>query len=99
MRQLRVQCPDCGGVDVAADDVRVDEHSLGRMGFSFHCPSCLDVVAKSCDTQVGRLLLLNGARADSAAVARLDAFRPDHVTRLRTLLDAPDWFDQLRKVS
>jgi hypothetical protein len=97
MRQLRVHCPDCGGIDVPADDVRVHQHDPGRVSFSFHCPACLDVVAKHCDHQVGRLLLLNGAHADEAAVAALDAFRPDDVTRLRALLDEPDWFDRLRR--
>ncbi|MGB3440542.1 MAG: hypothetical protein WBA97_17480 [Actinophytocola sp.] len=83
-------------MDVSADDVRLDQHSPGWMRFSFHCPSCLDVVAKGCDTQVGRLLLLNGAHADHSSVAALDTFGHEHITRLRALLDEPDWFDQLR---
>ena len=99
MRQVRVHCPECGGVEVPAGDVRVDQHSSGQTRFSFHCPSCLAVVTKSCDTQVGRLLLLNGASADDAVVTDLDAFRPDHVTRLRVLLDDPGWFDRLREAS
>jgi hypothetical protein len=81
-------------VDVSSDDVRVSQNTSGRMGFSFHCPRCLEVVSKGCDTQVGRLLLLRGARADQAVVAELDAFRPDHITRLRAMLDEPDWFDR-----
>lgn len=99
MRQLRVQCPECGGADVPANDVCVHHDAPGRMGFSFHCPTCLDVVTTSCDTRVGRLLLLSGARPENAAVADLDAFRPSHVTRLRALLDEPGWFDQLRDAS
>lgn len=99
MRELRVRCPDCGELDVSAGEVVVSQKSPGQLSYSFRCPRCEHVAEKDCDSRVGRLLLLGGARGDGAMVAGLAGFGPQHVTELRTLLDKPDWQHHLRRAS
>ena len=99
MRELRVQCPDCGELDVSANEVLVNQTGPGVLTYAFRCPQCRQVAKKKCDSQSGRLLLLGGAQADRATVAGLAAFRPEHVTQLRELLDRPDWFEEFRQAS
>jgi hypothetical protein len=77
--------------------VYVNQENPNRMTFSFPCPRCVVTVTRECDEQVGRLLLMSGAHATRSTVAGLDAFRPDHITQLRALLDEPDWFDRLKR--
>jgi hypothetical protein len=99
VRELRVQCPDCGELDVPANEVLINQNGPGTLTYAFRCPQCRQVVKKRCDSQSGRLLLLGGAQADRATVDRLAAFRPDHVTQLRELLDKPDWFEDFLRAS
>jgi isopentenyl diphosphate isomerase/L-lactate dehydrogenase-like FMN-dependent dehydrogenase len=99
VRALRLRCPACGELDVPADEVVVTRHGPANLSYAFSCPRCLAMADKDCDTRVGRLLLLSGARSDQDVAAGLAAFGPDHVAKLRARLEQPDWFEQFRAAS
>lgn len=65
MTTIRTVCtsPDCGSVDVSADEVDVD---IEEHRYRFTCPSCLSIIEKPTDPKIEALLITAGCRVSSA---------------------------------
>ena len=103
MTTIKATCPDCGEVDLTADDIllRIGAHaSVNTYGFS--CPKCQDFVEKHADERVIRLLLSGGVMPTLVHVPA-EVLEPrqgppinyDDILSFHEILKAEDWFDQL----
>jgi hypothetical protein len=94
-------------VELTPDDIelRVCTHAPASF-YQFTCPLCSDEIQKPADDRVVQLLISGGV---SATVWELPeevreihpgpAFSFDDVLDFHLLLEQPDWFDSLLKVS
>lgn len=112
MTRIRTVCPDCGEVEVDAQDMSLHlmRDTKGDLTdaswFGFDCPGCDTLVRKPVDARIAGLLISGGVpvrdQADAALVAHPEnppvgpAFTPDDLIDLHLLLDRTDWFDRLR---
>lgn len=75
MTRIRATCPDCGEVDLAANDVvlRV-EADVGdtATSYRFDCPDCDVTVVKPADHRVSRLLAAGGVSVEHVGMATLE---------------------------
>lgn len=62
MARVRASCPDCGDVELSADQVQVRVCAEDGAGsYAFRCPSCRLAAAKPADARVVQLLVSWGA--------------------------------------
>lgn len=104
---IRATCPTCGEVELTPDDIelRVCTHAPASF-YQFVCPLCGDEVQKPADDRVVQLLISGGVSAtvwelpdEVQEMHRGPAFTADDLLDFHLLLEQPDWFDRLRRVS
>ena len=107
MTTIRATCPTCGEVELTPDDIelRVCTHAPASY-YQFCCPLCSEDIQKPADDRVVQLLISGGV---SATVWELPeevreshagpAFTFDDLLDFHLMLQQPDWFDSLKKVS
>ena len=103
MTTIKATCPDCGEVDLTADDILLrigPSKAVNTYGFS--CPDCGDFVQKTADDRVVRLLLSGGVvpvpvhvPAEALESREGPAINHDDLLDFHQLLKSDDWFDQL----
>jgi predicted RNA-binding Zn-ribbon protein involved in translation (DUF1610 family) len=100
---IKATCPDCGEVDLTADDILLrigPSKAVNTYGFS--CPDCGDFVQKTADDRVVRLLLSGGVvpvpvhvPAEALESREGPVINHDDLLDFHQLLKSDDWFDQL----
>ncbi len=61
MTTIKATCPDCGEVELTADDVTLSVCPNAPMAnYSFTCPSCARLVRKDADDHIVSLLMSGG---------------------------------------
>ena len=103
MTTIKATCPDCGEVDLTADDILLrigPSKAVNTYGFS--CPDCGDFVQKAADERVVRLLLSGGVvpvpmhvPAEALEIHDGPVITHDDLLDFHVLLKADDWFEQL----
>lgn len=66
MTRIRATCPDCGEVDITAEDIELfiaGELEGGK--YCFECPNCINQVSKPADSRIIQLLISGGVRASA----------------------------------
>lgn len=107
MTTIKATCPRCGEVELTPDDIQLRVCTYSPASFYlFQCPVCHEVVQKAADDRVVQLLISGGV---SATVWELPGelrerrdgppLTLDDLLDLHLLLEQPDWFDRLSKVS
>ena len=104
---IRATCPTCGEVELTPDDIelRVCTHAPASY-YQFVCPLCSEEVQKPADDRVVQLLISGGVPATVWELPQEvreshegPAFTPDDMLDFHLLLEQPDWFQSLLKVS
>jgi hypothetical protein len=100
---IKATCPDCGEVDLTADDILLrigPSKAVNTYGFS--CPDCSEFVQKAADDRVVRLLLSGGVvpvpvhvPAEALENHEGPLINHDDLLDFHVLLEGDDWFDQL----
>jgi hypothetical protein len=103
MTTIKATCPDCGEVDLTADDIllRIGAGE-GSNTYGFSCPRCAEFVEKPADERVIRLLLSGGVMPMLVHVPA-EALEPrsgppinhDDLLSFHELLQDEDWFSYL----
>jgi hypothetical protein len=103
---IRATCPTCGEVELTPDDIelRVCTHAPASY-YEFACPLCADQVRKPADDRIVQLLISGGVSAtvwelpDELRDQSGPALTLDDLLDFHLLLQEPDWFDRLLRVS
>jgi len=107
MTTIKATCPDCGEVDLTADDILLRiATGQGSNTYGFSCPSCSEFVEKPADERVIRLLLSGGVMPMLVHVPA-EALEPrsgppinhDDLLEFHELMQSDDWFTQLAAAS
>ena len=107
MTTIRATCPTCGEVELTPDDIelRVCTHAPASY-YVFGCPLCHDPIQKPADDRVIQLLISGGVRAlvwelPSEVLENHEgpALTHDDLLDFHLLLEKPDWFEQLFRVT
>ena len=103
MTTIKATCPDCGEVDLTADDILLrigPSKAVNTYGFS--CPDCGEFVQKAADDRVVRLLLSGGVvpvpvhvPAEALEIHGGPVITHDDLLDFHVLLKSDDWFEQL----
>lgn len=100
MTTIKATCPDCGEVDLTAEDILL---RIGAMRdantYGFSCPSCGCFVEKPADERVVRLLLSGGVIPMLVHVPA-EALEPhagppinhDDLLEFHELMQSDDWY-------
>ncbi len=107
MGTIRASCSDCGDVELTSADVTVRVCSANSAGsYSFACPTCGRIVAKSAEPRVVELLVTSGVRLvtwhlpEELTEPRAgDPIDHDDLLDFHGLLQRDDWIDTLRKMT
>jgi hypothetical protein len=103
MTTIKATCPDCGEVDLTADDILLRiATGEGSNTYGFSCPSCSEFVEKPADERVIRLLLSGGVMPMLVHVPA-EALEPrsgppinhNDLLEFHELLEGDEWFTQL----
>jgi predicted RNA-binding Zn-ribbon protein involved in translation (DUF1610 family) len=103
MTTIKATCPDCGEVDLTAEDI------LLRIGaardsntYGFSCPSCGCFIEKPADERVVRLLLSGGVMpvlvhvpAEALETHVGPAIDHDDLLEFHELMQTDDWYESL----
>jgi hypothetical protein len=103
MTTIKATCPDCGEVDLTAEDI------LLRIGaardsntYGFACPGCACFIEKPADERVVRLLLSGGVLpvlvhvpAEALETHVGPAINHDDLLEFHELMQTTDWYDSL----
>lgn len=66
---IKATCPDCGDIELAPDDIRVElAPTAGWSAYIFTCPQCAVDVRKDADDEVVGLLRSAGVQIDEVLV-------------------------------
>ncbi len=104
MTTIKATCPDCGEVDLTADDIllRIGSATASNTTYGFSCPGCQEFVEKPADERVVRLLLSGGVMpmlvhvpAEALETKQGPAIDYDDILAFHELLEQDDWFDDL----
>ena len=103
MTTIKATCPNCGEVDLTADDILLRIGSVKTSNtYGFSCPACAEFVEKPADERIVRLLLSGGVMptvthvpAEAMEVKQGPAFNYDDLLNFHELLEQDDWFDDL----
>ena len=103
MTTIKATCPDCGEVDLTADDILLRigaTKSVNTYGFS--CPTCGEFIQKAADDRVVRLLLSGGVvpvpvhvPAEALEVHDGPTITHDDLLDFHHLLQGDAWFEEL----
>ena len=103
MTTIKATCPECGEVDLTADDILLRigaSKTVNTYGFS--CPACGDFVQKAADERVVRLLLSGGVvpvpvhvPAEALEVHDGPVINHDDLLDFHQLLQDDSWYDEL----
>lgn len=115
MTRIRATCPVCGEVDLRPGDIQLEvvadaDREVGEGScYRFSCPSCAELVTKSADARIVRLLTGGGVAAVQCVG---DATEPhpedppggpaltlDDLMDLHELLASTDWFHGLESMT
>jgi hypothetical protein len=107
MTTIKATCPDCGEVDLTADDILLRiATGQGSNTYGFSCPSCSEFVEKPADERVIRLLLSGGVMpmlvhvpAEALETHSGPPIDHDDLLEFHELLESDDWFTQLSAAS
>ena len=103
MTTIKATCPDCGEVDLTADDILLRiATGEGSNTYGFACPTCSEFVEKPADERVIRLLLSGGVMPMLVHVPA-EVIEPrsgppinhDDLLEFHELLQNDDWFSEL----
>lgn len=106
MTSIRAQCPDCGDVQLTAEDLVVRVCADDESGsYAFHCPDCERPVSKVASERIVELLVSSGVQMQ---VWRrpLELSEPhigppicfDDLLDFHLQLERADWFDELSEM-
>jgi len=104
---IKATCPSCGEVELTPDDIelRVCTHAPASY-YVFGCPTCANDVQKPADDRVIQLLISGGVKAvvwelpgEVLEQRAGPAFTHDDILDFHLLLEQPNWFEQLFRVS
>ena len=103
MTTIKATCPDCGEVDLTADDILLRigaSKTVNTYGFS--CPTCGEFIQKAADERVVRLLLSGGVvpvpvhvPAEALEVHDGPVINHDDLLDFHQLLQGDSWFEEL----
>jgi len=103
MTTIKATCPDCGEVDLTAEDVLLRigaTRSVNSYGFT--CPDCAEFVEKPADERVVRLLLSGGVvpvpvhvPAEALEIHVGPPINHNDILEFHELLESNDWFHLL----
>ncbi len=107
MTTIRATCPTCGEVELTPEDIELRVCTQPSSSYyQFECPLCDEMIRKPADDRVVQLLISGGV---SATVWQLPdevreqhdgpSFTTDDLLDFHLLLEQPDWFDRLLKVT
>ncbi len=100
---IRASCADCGDVELTTSDVvvRVCAHD-DTSTYVFRCPECRRSVVKPAERRIVDLLVASGVDLQTWSLpAEMLEPRPcipvthDDLIDFHSLLQGPDWFDEL----
>lgn len=104
MTTIKATCPECGEVDLTADDIllRVSDGGADLNTYGFTCPTCSAFIEKPADDRVVRLLLSGGVVPVPVHVPA-EVLEPkygprltlDDLLDLHETLERDDWFEEL----
>ena len=102
MTTIKATCPQCGEVDLTAEDVllRIGGNKTSNT-YGFSCPTCSDFIEKPADERVVRLLLSGGVMPVLVHVPA-EALEPrqgppishDDILAFHEMLSKDDWMDE-----
>jgi predicted RNA-binding Zn-ribbon protein involved in translation (DUF1610 family) len=104
---IRATCPTCGEVELTPDDIelRVCTHAPASY-YQFVCPLCAEEIQKPADDRVVQLLISGGVPAtvwelpqEVREAHEGPTLTLDDLLDFHLLLEQPDWFQSLLKVS
>ena len=104
---IKATCPGCGEVELTPDDIelRVCTHAPASY-YVFSCPTCMNAIQKPADDRVIQLLISGGVRAivwelpDEILEPHAgDPLTHDDLLDFHLLLEQPDWFESLFRVT
>lgn len=105
MTTIKATCPECGEVDLTADDIllRIGAAQDGNT-YGFSCPTCGTFVQKPADDRVIRLLLSGGVMPVLVHIPA-EALEPksgppishNDLIEFHLLLEDENWFDDLAR--
>lgn len=103
MTTIKATCPQCGEVDLTADDILLRIGSVKITNtYGFSCPDCTEFVEKPADERIVRLLLSGGVMpilvhvpAEALETKQGPPLNYDDVLSFHELLERDDWFDDL----
>ena len=107
MTTIKATCPDCGEVDLTANDILLRIGASKAVNtYAFSCPDCNEFVEKPADERIVRLLLSGGVMPMLVYVPA-EALEPkegppinhDDILAFHELLESDDWFQELSKPS
>ena len=107
MTTIKATCPGCGEVELTPDDIELRVCNYAPASYyTFGCPICGQDVQKPADDRVIQLLISGGVHAvvwelPAEVGERRDgpALTFDDLLDFHLLLEEPDWFEQLFRVS
>jgi predicted RNA-binding Zn-ribbon protein involved in translation (DUF1610 family) len=103
MTTIKATCPDCGEVDLTADDILLRIGSMREKNtYGFSCPDCDRFVEKPADDRIVRLLLSGGVIPVVVQVPA-EILEPrwgppinhDDLLNFHEMLESDDWYENL----
>jgi hypothetical protein len=101
MTTIKATCPECGEVDLTADDIllRIGSNRQNNT-YGFSCPNCDRFVEKSADDRIVRLLLSGGVIPVVVQVPA-EVLEPrwgppinhDDLLEFHEMLEQDDWYE------
>jgi hypothetical protein len=103
MTTIKATCPDCGEVDLTAEDILLRIGAVQDANtYGFSCPTCSTFVEKPADERVIRLLLSGGVMpilvhvpAEVFETKSGPPINHDDLIEFHELLSGDDWFTSL----
>jgi hypothetical protein len=103
MTTIKATCPNCGEVDLTAEDILLRIGTVKSANtYGFTCPECHEFVEKPADERIVRLLLSGGVMPTLVHVPA-EALEPkegpplnyDDLLAFHEMLEDERWFEQL----
>ncbi|HET7483696.1 MAG TPA: hypothetical protein VFK89_12645 [Actinomycetota bacterium] len=103
MTTIKATCPDCGEVDLSAEDIllRIGGNATANT-YGFSCPTCSEFVEKAADERIVRLLLSGGVMpvvmqvpAEALEIHVGPPISHDDLLSFHETLQSDDWFEEL----
>lgn len=105
MTTIKATCPECGEVDLTADDILLRIGATKTVNtYGFSCPDCGEFVQKNADDRVVRLLLSGGVvpvpvhvPAEALEIHDGPTINHDDLLDFHNLLKSDSWFEELAR--